>query len=133
MTSLRFIHRALLSSCLLLAACATTPSAKSVALLGPHALIGSWKSELDDSVLTVERAGAFRIERANAPTATGRWSLEGSAVVFVSDAPASLTDCANIEGAYLPEVVRDTVRFTKLRDDCPAREESMAWPWRRRL
>jgi hypothetical protein len=27
--------------------------------------------------------------------------------------------------------VRDTVRFTKVKDDCAAREEHMAWPWKK--
>jgi hypothetical protein len=27
--------------------------------------------------------------------------------------------------------VRDTVRFTKVKDNCPAREEHMAWGWKK--
>jgi hypothetical protein len=27
--------------------------------------------------------------------------------------------------------VRDTVRFTKVKDYCPAREEHMAWGWKK--
>ena len=115
--------------CFVLAACASTPSAQRVSELGATALIGSWISELDDTKLTVEKNGVYRIEHAADAATTGRWSLEGTAIVFISDSASSA--CPDIEGAYTPEIVRDTVRFAKLRDECPTRETHMAWPWQR--
>ena len=39
--------------------------------------------------------------------------------------------CAEVPGSYAFEVVRDTVRFTKVKDNCPSREEHMAWGWKK--
>jgi hypothetical protein len=47
----------------------------------------------------------------------------------VNDAGSAV--CAGIEGVYTPEIVRDTVRFTFVADECVPREEHMAWPWKR--
>ena len=57
--------------CFVLAACASTPSAKRVSELGATALIGSWISELDDTKLTVEKNGVYRIEHAADADAAG--------------------------------------------------------------
>ena len=109
-----------------LASCASIPSADEVARMGSSAIVGAWTSELDETKLTVAKDGSFKVVRGEKSVA-GRWSLDGDAVVFENDGEP----CAGVEGAYVPEVVRDTVRFTKRGDDCPAREERMAWPWRR--
>ena len=110
----------------LLSACASTPSAKEVASLGTTALVGTWISELDEARLTIAKDGSFTAERGE-KRATGHWTTDGNAIVLTNTGEP----CAGIEGAYVPEVVRDTVRFTMRRDDCPAREEHMAWPWKR--
>ena len=111
---------------LLLSACASTPSAKEVASLGTTALVGAWTSELDETRLTIVKDGSFTVERGE-KRAAGRWTLDGAAIVLTHpDEP-----CAGIAGSYVPEIVRDTVRFTMRSDDCPAREEHMAWPWKR--
>ena len=115
-----------LSGISFLAACASIPSAEEVTRMGSSAIVGAWTSELDETRLTVAKDGSFKVERGGTSVA-GRWSLDGAAVVFENDGEP----CAGIEGAYVPEVVRDTVRFTKRGDDCPAREEHMAWPWKR--
>ena len=44
--------------------------------------------------------------------------------------PTSLPDFSVLE-PYAFEIVRDTVRFTKVKDNCPAREEHMAWGWKK--
>jgi len=109
-----------------LCACASTPSAREVERLGTAAIVGEWTSELDHSVLTVSKDGRFTLTRGSV-VVTGRWSNDAGAVVFSNDG----VPCADIDGAYTPEVVRDTVRFTKRGDDCAEREERMAWPWKR--
>lgn len=115
---------------LLLSGCASIPSANEVAKLGTNALVGTWTSVLDNSRLTVAKDGSFRLEQGTALIAVGRWRSEGTAVVFIDEA-SSTQGCAGVEGSYSPEIVRDTVRFTKSNDDCPTREERMAWPWKR--
>ncbi len=124
----------LVASASIAPACASVPSAKDVARMGVHALVGTWTSELDETTLTVRKDGTFvvvRPARGERPAATvsGRWHPSGDAVVLVNDASAAA--CANVEGTYTPEIVRDTVRFTLVSDDCPPREEHMAGPWRR--
>ena len=115
-----------------LASCASTPTAKEVEKLGPAAIVGVWTSELDHTVLTVCKDGTFTVVHGDA-TATGHWSTHSapdgaaSTVEFTNDGDP----CAGIAGTYTPEVVRDTVRFTKRYDDCATREEHMAWPWTR--
>lgn len=115
---------------LLLPGCASIPSATEVAALGTNALVGTWNSVLDNTRLTVAKDGSFRLDKGATQIASGHWRTEGTAVVFIDD-PSSTGGCAGVEGSYAPEIVRDTVRFTKSSDDCPAREERMAWPWKR--
>jgi hypothetical protein len=115
-------------------ACASVPSAREVARMGVHALVGTWTSELDETTLTVREDGTFIVERPArgtrpAASASGRWLPSGESVVLRNDASAAV--CTDVEGTYTPEIVRDTVRFTLVSDDCPPREEHMAWPWRR--
>jgi hypothetical protein len=117
-----------------LPACASVPSAREVARMGVHALVGTWTSELDETTLTVREDGTFIVERPArgtrpAASASGRWLPSGESVVLRNDASAAV--CTDVEGTYTPEIVRDTVRFTLVSDDCPPREEHMAWPWRR--
>jgi len=130
-----------------LCACASMPSADDVARMGVHALVGDWTSELDGTTLSVRKDGTFTVSRAArgdrpAASASGRWHPRGDAVVLVNDAgsnpvyspvysPLYSTACADIEGIYTPEIVRDTVRFALVSDDCAPREEQMAWPWKR--
>jgi hypothetical protein len=126
-----------------LCACASMPSADDVARMGVHALVGDWTSELDGTTLSVRKDGTFAVSRAArgdrpAASASGRWHPRGDAVVLVNDAgsnpaysPLYSTACADIEGIYTPEIVRDTVRFALVSDDCAPREEQMAWPWKR--
>ena len=119
---------ALLLPTLAAAACSSTPSAVEVARRGPGAVVGAWTSELDASRLSLEKGGELRLERGGA-TILGRWRIDGDAITleYSGESP-----CAGSEAAYRPEIVRDTVRFTLLRDECLWREELMAWPWRRR-
>jgi hypothetical protein len=118
----------------LLQACASMPSADEVARMGVHALVGDWTSELDGTELSVRKDGTFTVvreARGDRPAASsaGRWHPRGDSVVFVNDAGSAV--CAGIEGVYTPEIVRDTVRFTFVADECIPREEHMAWPWKR--
>lgn len=140
----------------LLASCASTNDAPAVDLDAPIAvqLAGQWESELDGAILILEPTGIFSVERpargaTPAATVVGRWTLEeGSADGREADAAATDDDatesgiivfenlrgsaaCSGVRGVYAAEVVRDTVRFTKRADDCPSREEHMAWPWRK--
>jgi len=109
--------------------CTAIPSAKEVAERGPSAIVGAWISELDGTKLVFEKDGVFRIEPNGNGAFTGRWSIDGGAVALMNDATAP--GCTEVTGKYKPEVVRDTVRFTQVSDNCPAREEHMAWPWKR--
>jgi hypothetical protein len=120
------------------AGCASTPRAGEVdvAALEVSPILGAWTSELDGAVLALEPTGLFSIDvpaRGTAPAraVVGRWrvSEEGATATFTNLAGSA--SCAEIPGSYTFEVVRDTVRFTKAKDDCAAREEHMAWPWKK--
>ena len=115
---------------------ATRAGAVDVQALENAPFLGTWTSELDGAVLALEPTGLFSIDvpaRGTAPAraVVGRWTLdaEGSAATFTNLGGAAM--CAEIPGVYAFEVVRDTVRFTKVKDNCPAREEHMAWGWRK--
>jgi hypothetical protein len=130
-----------------LGACASVPSADEVTRMGVHALVGDWTSELDGTTLSVRKDGTFTVARAArgdrpAASAAGHWHPRGDSVVLVNDtgsdpadsplySPLHSTACADIEGIYTPEIVRDTVRFALVSDNCAPREEQMAWPWKR--
>ena len=144
----------------LLAGCASTNDAPVVDLDAQIAvqLAGRWESELDGAILTFEPTGIFSVERpargaTPAATVVGRWTLEEGSPdgreADAADAADAADDdatesgtivfenlrgsaaCSGVRGTYAAEVVRDTVRFTKRADDCPSREEHMAWPWRK--
>ncbi|MBI1302627.1 MAG: hypothetical protein GC172_02405 [Phycisphaera sp.] len=134
---------ALVASAVLPAGCASAPRAGEVdaAVLEASPLLGSWTSELDGATLALEPTGLFSIDvpaRGTAPAraVVGRWMVsedgaagERATATFTNLAGSAA--CAEIPGSYTFEVVRDTVRFTKVKDDCAAREEHMAWPWKR--
>ena len=134
-----FLALGALAACVALpAGCASAPRAGEVdaAVLEASPLLGSWTSELDGATLALEPTGLFSIDvpaRGTAPAraVVGRWtaSEDGAAATFTNLAGSAA--CAEIPGSYTFEVVRDTVRFTKAKDDCAAREEHMAWPWKR--
>ena len=120
------------------AGCASTPRAGEVdvAALEASPILGAWTSELDGAVLALEPTGLFSIDvpaRGTAPAraVVGRWTVseEGATATFTNLAGSA--SCPEIPGSYTFEVVRDTVRFTKVKDDCAAREEHMAWPWKK--
>ena len=97
--------------------------------------VGTWTSDLDGAMLEIEPTGVFAIDvpakgAEPARGAVGRWNWNGAEVVFTNLRGAG--PCADLPGVYGAEVVRDTVRFTLVRDECAPREEHMAWPWRRR-
>lgn len=128
--------------------CASTNDAPAVDLDAPLAaqLAGRWESELDGAVLLLEPTGIFSVDRpargaTPAGTVVGRWSLvdgddgdangDGEPDTLVFENLRGSSACEDVRGTYAAEVVRDTVRFTKRADDCPSREEHMAWPWRK--
>ncbi|MFM7134246.1 MAG: hypothetical protein ACKO0W_08015 [Planctomycetota bacterium] len=116
-----------------LAACSATVEIPSATSAKPLHL-GAWKSELDGTLLVIEEDGRFTVERPAvgaepARGVIGRWRLDDGDVVFANAADAAT--CAGVDGRYAARVVRDTARFVEIDDDCPAREEHMAWPWKR--
>jgi len=102
--------------------------------------LGSWTSELDGARLVVEPTGIFSVDvpaKGDKParSAVGRWMMEETpedrkAVVFANLAGSG--SCAEIPGTYRFELKRDTLRFELVRDECPGRQEHMAWPWTRK-
>ncbi|MFZ9879966.1 MAG: hypothetical protein ACO3QC_01005 [Phycisphaerales bacterium] len=128
---------AIFLACLVLApaGCTSTPEIPAAATAATRPLVvGFWTSELDGTTLDVRENGTFSVVRAArgsdpAVTVLGAWRMDGTRfVVRNADDAAS---CAGIDGAYEAEVVRDTVRFTLVDDDCVPRETHMAWPWKR--
>lgn len=122
------------------AACSSTETDTATGPVNEKALesapfLGVWRSELDGAVLTLEPTGMFSVDipakgAAAARGAVGTWTFDGTDAVF-TNLHASST-CPDEPGAYRVELVRDTLRFTKVRDTCAPREEHMAWPWTRR-
>jgi hypothetical protein len=98
--------------------------------------LGAWTSDLDGATLTIEATGIFSIDvpaRSNAAAhaVVGRWTCDGDAKTVIFTNLAGAQSCPEVPGTYAVEVVRDTVRFTKSKDACPAREEHMAWGWKK--
>ncbi|MCE2881758.1 MAG: hypothetical protein LW636_05305 [Planctomycetaceae bacterium] len=117
------------------AGCTSAPEIPAAASAAKRPLVvGFWTSELDGTTLDVREDGSFIVARAArgaepAATVPGAWRMDGTRfVVRNADGAAS---CAGVDGVYEAEVVRDTVRFTLVDDDCLPRETHMAWPWKR--
>ena len=128
---------AFLSSALL-PACSSTPRPGEVdtAALEKAPFLGTWTSDLDAATLSIEPTGLFSIDvpaRGESParSAVGRWNLDESGGIATFTNLGGAAACAEVPGSYAFEVVRDTVRFTKVKDNCPAREEHMAWGWKK--
>lgn len=133
----------ILATLLMLMGCASTTSDSSNGpvddtLLAEAPFAGNWRSELDGSTLTIEVTGIFAIERPatgdrsqnkGVGNSVGSWTFDGTNARFTN--LRENKECADLTGTYTAEVVRDTVRFTKVQDDCASREELMAWPWTR--
>jgi hypothetical protein len=129
------------AACLSLAslpACSSTPRAGAVdaKALENAPFLGTWTSDLDGATLTIESTGIFSIDAparagAAARTAVGRWSFDEEAKAVTFTNLSASTACGDMPGTYVADVVRDTVRFTKVKDNCAAREEHMAWGWKK--
>ena len=133
----RFAHFACTASLILVACAHTTPTLdgeQDDALLTAAPFLGEWTSDLNGSTLTLEPTGIFGVNtpaRNNkaATSTVGRWAFDGAQLTMMD-----LTDsgeCADLPGIYKSEVVRDTVRFELVNDECLARQTLMAWPWKR--
>lgn len=121
-----------------LPACSSAPRAGAIdtKALENAPFVGAWTSDLDAATLTVEPTGLFSIDvpaRGETParSVVGRWNLDDSGGIVTFTNLGATAMCAEVPGSYAFEIVRDTVRFTLVSDDCPPREEHMAWPWRR--
>lgn len=121
-----------------LSACSSAPRAGAVdtKALEDAPFVGAWTSDLDAAALTIEPTGLFSIDvpaRGETParSVVGRWNLDDSGGIATFTNLGSATACAEVPGSYAFEVVRDTVRFTKVKDNCPSREEHMSWGWKK--
>lgn len=115
------------------AGCAGTPKASA-----PESapIVGTWTSDLDGATLAVEGTGLFSIDvparaSAAAHAVVGRWTYDEDAKSATFTNLAGSAACPEVPGEYKVEIVRDTVRFNKVKDSCPAREEHMAWAWKK--
>ncbi len=142
-----FLRPSIVATLIMFTGCASTTSDSSTGpvddtMLADAPFAGSWRSELDGSTLTIEVTGIFAIERPSASdldntnrnnnrknNSVGSWTFDGTTARFTN--LRETNECADLTGSYTAEVVRDTVRFTKVQDDCASREELMAWPWTR--
>ena len=123
-----------------LPACSSAPRAGAIdtKALENAPFVGAWTSDLDAATLTVEPTGLFSIDvpaRGETParSVVGRWNLDDSGGIVTFTNLGATAMCAEVPGSYAFEIVRDTVRFTKVKDNCPAREEHMAWGWKQSL
>jgi hypothetical protein len=121
-----------------LPACSSAPRAGAIdtKALENAPFVGAWTSDLDAATLTVEPTGLFSIDvpaRGETParSVVGRWNLDDSGGIVTFTNLGATAMCAEVPGSYAFEIVRDTVRFTKVKDNCPAREEHMAWGWKK--
>jgi hypothetical protein len=127
-----------LASLVSLTACSSAPRAGEVdtGALEKAPFLGTWTSDLDAATLSIEPTGLFSIDvpaRGETParSVVGRWNLDDSGGIATFTNLGGPAACAEIPGSYAFEIVRDTVRFTKVKDNCPAREEHMAWAWKK--
>ncbi|MCX5652627.1 MAG: hypothetical protein NTU45_14760 [Planctomycetota bacterium] len=121
-----------------LPACSSAPRAGAVdtKALENAPFAGAWTSDLDAATLTIEPTGLFSIDvpaRGETParSVVGRWNLDDSGGIVTFTNLGATAMCAEVPGSYAFEIVRDAVRFTKVKDNCPAREEHMAWGWKK--
>jgi hypothetical protein len=135
--TLRITALAPIAALCLLAGCASTVTDTATGPVDEKRLegapfLGQWKSELDGAILTLEPTGVFSVEKpaAGAQAArsvVGTWTFDGTDASFTNLRESPL--CADVTGVYRVELVRTTLRFAKRSDECPTREEHMAWPW----
>lgn len=134
---------------LILCGCASTAAntaSSTTPRIASAPCVGSWTSELDGSTLTLEPTGIFGVHspaRASRPasSAVGRWVLNGAQIMLLYAASgdasgsaslnASVDACGDMAGIYTCEVVRDSMRFDVVKDECVARHTLMAWPFKR--
>lgn len=96
----------------------------------PIDLAGTWQSEIDQSVMSIEESGLFAIDIPGEKYAiVGTIVVDGSRVSFRNRPETRL--CVDDDGVYDVEIVDDRLISREVRDTCPSRVLHMSRPWRR--
>lgn len=91
---------------------------------------GSWQSEIDQSVMSIEESGLFAMEiPGERLPIIGTVSITGSTVTFMNRPETKL--CVDDEGIYDLTIADDRLHATVVRDTCPSRVLHMSRPWKR--
>lgn len=91
---------------------------------------GSWESEIDQSVMSIEESGLFAMEiPGERLPIIGTVRISGTQVTFINRPETKL--CVGDEGVYDITIVDERLRAEVVRDTCPSRVLHMSRPWRR--
>ncbi|MCE9619135.1 MAG: hypothetical protein K8R92_04430 [Planctomycetes bacterium] len=111
---------------LLLAGCKGEPEK-----ISSPKLVGSWKSEFDNSILTCEETGIFTLTFAIPKTraVVGDYSFDGKVATFRNRPETKV--CVDETGTYDIKIDDATLIARKVKDSCTLREKQMDHPWTR--
>ncbi|MBM4113447.1 MAG: hypothetical protein FJ253_08785 [Phycisphaerae bacterium] len=91
---------------------------------------GSWESEIDQSVMSIEQSGLFAMEiPGERLPIIGTVTIAGSTVTFMNRPETRL--CVDDAGVYDVTIAGERLIATVVRDTCPSRVLHMSRPWRR--
>ncbi len=91
---------------------------------------GSWQSEIDESVMSIEESGLFAMEiPGERLPIIGTVTIDGSRVTFRNRPETKL--CVADDGIYEVSIEDERLHATVVRDTCPSRVLHMSRPWKR--
>ena len=93
-------------------------------------LTGHWKSEIDESVMSIEPSGLFAMDvPCERLPIIGTVAIDGTQATFRNRPETRL--CVGDDGIYEIEIVEDLMISRLVRDTCPSRVLHMSRLWRR--
>lgn len=112
--------------CALPIACATYPR------VGSEALVGTWTNRFG-TVWAIKSDGTFDVDlnHDQKRDAWGRYSVNGDALTIMGIGGVMPKDCKG-NGVYRFTRGRDTLRFSRLHDNCKLRVRNVLLVWHRK-
>jgi hypothetical protein len=113
-------------ACVLLFACATYPR------FGSEALVGNWTNSFG-TIWTIKNNGAFDVDLNHDDNrdAWGNYTVVGDTMTILETGGTMPAGCKG-NGVYRFTRGRDTLRFTRLHDDCKLRVKNVLLVWHRK-
>jgi hypothetical protein len=116
----------LAAACAFSCACATYPRS------GPGAVVGTWTNSFG-TVWTMSSNGAFEVDlnHDGKRDAWGTCKVEDDTITILGTGGKVPNDCRD-NGVYRFTRGRDTLRFTRVHDDCQLRVKNVLLVWHRK-